>query len=193
MLIPQSACYNVLRDRLVSTSRFRQSVIANNSHDDEQNLSKETEVFVSRVLSVRSMHCRTVWETIRAESLESMPSHDKILEKTENDEPTREEGADRRAWLGYVSVEDENETKAKLKDENQNDFADFDGVTIEEVGGKYNEFPSYPQGAAKELFPNDGPTVTTKVADKAISNPSPTDEMKGYDDQEDEWKAFWSN
>jgi hypothetical protein len=67
MLVSQSTSYNVLRDRLVSTSRFRQSVIANSSHDDERNICPQTEAFVSRVVEVRSMHCQAMWETIRAE------------------------------------------------------------------------------------------------------------------------------
>mmetsp|Transcript_5999 Transcript_5999/g.17070 ORF Transcript_5999/g.17070 Transcript_5999/m.17070 type:complete len:231 (-) Transcript_5999:2111-2803(-) len=186
MILPQSACYNVLRDRLVSTSRYRQSVIANDSHDDEQNLSKETEVFVSRVLSVRRMHCRTVWETIRAESLESIPSRGKTSETKDDVIRTREAGADRRQWLGYGSIEEERKGKARYRHINRKA-----GVEIEELTGSYNDFPEFPVDAFQELAPND------ELADAAAEKQAASDlgsarDRKNAKDQEPEWKAFWS-
>jgi hypothetical protein len=192
MLIPQSACYNVLRDRLVSTSRYRQSVIANNSHDDEQNLSKETEIFVSRVLDVRRMHCRTVWETIRAESLEAIPTHGKSLKEKSDDIPNQEEGADRREWLGYASAEEETKAKAKYKQERQRTVEGSD-VSIEEVGESYNEFPEFPADAIAELVSNEeaAPAATVEK-EQSSSIAIPTEEKQESEDQDEEWKAFWS-
>ena len=193
MLIPQSACYNVLRDRLVSTSRYRQSVIANNSHDDEQNLSKETEIFVSRVLDVRRVHCRTVWEIIRAESLEAIPTHGKTLEADSDDRPNQEEGADRREWLGYASVEEETKAKAKYKQERQRTVEGPEGVTIEEVGGSYNEFPEFPADAIAELVSNEEAAAAATVEkEQSSSDAIPTEENQETEDQDEEWKAFWS-
>lgn len=204
MVIPQSACYNVLRDRLVSTSRFRQSVIANNSHDDEQNLSKETEVFVSRVLSVRRMHCRTVWETIRAESLENIPSRSSSrIVKTKHEDvggPAREEGADRREWLGYSSKEDEKETKARYKQETKNIVVGSEGVEIEEVTMKYKEFPSISSDGANTLTPNNGDDEEPAPNHEEEDQPTPTfatfsedvKEPEIQEDDDDEWKHFWS-
>jgi len=188
MLIPQSACYNLLRDRLVSTSRFRQSVIANNSHDDEQNLSKETEIFVSRVLTVRRMHCRTVWETIRAESLETIPTHGRTLEAKSETKPKREEGADRREWLGYASVEEEKEAKAKYK---ARTTGGTEGVTIEEVGDSYIEISAFPSDPIAELVPNDEPAAIV-VKEQPNFSATPMEENKESEDQDEEWKAFWS-
>lgn len=71
MIVPQSTCYNLLRNRLTSTSRFRQSVISLKADDSNVWLSKETEQLVNRVLDIRQMHCSALWETIRAESLET--------------------------------------------------------------------------------------------------------------------------
>ena len=183
MLLPQSACYNVLRDRLVSISRFRQSVIANNSHDDEQNLSKETEVFVSRVLHVRRVHCKTVWEAIRAESLESIPSRIKFTEAK------KDEGTDRRKWLGYNSKEEESEAKAKYKQEKQN-LLGSDGVTVE-VEGIYNEFVSLPSEDMKTFVPNTGPNSNTNEQ-TATSTIAPGEDAAESKDQEETWKNFWS-
>ena len=190
MLIPQSACYNVLRDRLVSTSRFRQSVIANNSHDDEQNLSKETEVFVSRVLNVRQMHCRTVWETIRAESLESIPSHSRLAEAKDDGSPIREEGAYRREWLGYASLEEELEAKTKYKQDNQN-ILGSEGVTIEDVEGNYNNFISLSSDGIKTFAPNTEPT-TIAIEQQPASKVALGEDADESKDEEEEWKAFWS-
>jgi hypothetical protein len=188
MLIPQSACYNLLRDRLVSTSRFRQSVIANNSHDDEKNLSKETEIFVSRVLTVRRMHCRTVWETIRAESLETIPIHGRTPEANGKTKPKREEGADRREWLGYASVEEEKEAKAKHK---QRITGGTEGVTIEEIGDSYIEISTFPSDPIAELVPNDEPAAIV-VKEQTNFSATPMEENKESEDQDEEWKAFWS-
>jgi hypothetical protein len=183
MLLPQSACYNVLRDRLVSTSRFRQSVIANNSHDDEQNLSKETEIFISRVLHVRRVHCKTVWEAIRAESLESIPSRSKFTEVK------KDEGTDRREWLGYTSKEEESEAKAKYKQEKQN-LLGSDGVTVE-VEGTYNEFVSLPSEGMKTFVPNTGPNSHTNEQ-VVTSTIAPGEDAAESKDQEETWKTFWS-
>lgn len=149
MLIPQSTCYNVLRDRLVSTSRFRQSVIAVRSSDDGTILSRDTEMFVNRVIEVRALHCNAMWETIRADSLEST-----LAETKQEDMSGHEEGAGRREWLGYSSKEEERVAQARYREEkrrHQNGFA------IEEVrNNEYNNFESMPEeGAeAKNLFPN---------------------------------------
>ena len=189
MLIPQSACYNVLRDRLVSTSRFRQSVIANNSHDDEQNLSKETEIFVSRVLTVRRMHCRTVWKTIRAESLETIPANGRTHESTKR--PNREEGVDRREWLGYATVEEEEKSKAKYKEERQGSRG-INGVTIEEVVDTYNEFPAFPNDAIAELVLNEELVAAAVEQAEPDSSAKPIEEIKETEEKDEEWKAFWS-
>lgn len=72
MIIPNSTCYNVLRDRLNSVAKFRQSTITVQRLQPPKNLSGERDIYVVRVLQVRALHCQAEWQTIRAESLESM-------------------------------------------------------------------------------------------------------------------------
>lgn len=147
MLIPQSTCYNVLRDRLVSTSRFRQSVIAVYSDDKGIALSKETETFVARVMEVRAMHCDALWETIRAESLET-----KRKEGSWGEEEPHEEGADRRKWLGYSSKEEERVAQARYREDKRRRQA---GFSVEEISEKYNELESMGEdGEVKSYLPN---------------------------------------
>lgn len=151
MCIPQSTCYNALRDRLVSTSRFRQSVVGVRSKDDERDLPKETKIFVNRVLDVRDCHCDALWETIRAESLEETGYAES---KDQLEDEGRDEGDDRREWLGYSSKEEEVEVQLELQNEKMR--RQGEGLTIEEVSNSYNAFDSMnADDAVKELLPNE--------------------------------------
>jgi hypothetical protein len=162
MLIPQSTCYNVLRDRLVSTSRFRQSVIAVHSNDEGTGLSKETEMFVARVIEVRTMHCDALWETIRAESLETSSK----AEAKEEEEP-REDGAERREWLGYTSKEEERVAQARHREDKRRRQAGQAGFSIEEIRDNYNDLESMAtDGEIKNYLPNK--------------------------EQDDSWKDYWA-
>jgi hypothetical protein len=186
MLIPQSACYNVLRDRLVCTSRFRQSVIANSSHDDESNLSKETELFVTRVFDVRQMHCKAIWETIRTESLESVTFHTTF---TTEGVASKEEGADRREWLGYTSKEEEIKGKAMYNEEKKR--LQGPSVIIEEIDDNYNDFSTMPSEDIKSFTPNEeAPVTNTRSA--PIKKESGSDAGESKTSEEDSWKNYWS-
>ncbi len=199
MLIPQSASYNVLRDRLVSISRFRQSVIANNSHDDEQNLARETEVFVSRVVEIRRMHCKAIWETIRAESLENMTPRGTPAKgegKDGDDPPRREAGSDRREWLGYASKDEERAARLKYREEKRR--IQGTGISIEEVDGTYNDLSSLPSGGVKTYTYYNTASAMATEQDNYGGHPSGTGD--GADDapgeaknsEEETWKDFWS-
>lgn len=182
MLLPQSACYKILRDRLVSTSRFRQSVVANSSHDDEHDLSPETKSFVSRVLEVRQMHFQAIWTTIRAESLEtiSIPTS-----RSGACEISREGGDDRREWLGYSSKEEEVETRAQYQAEKRRQCS---GVTIEEINDGYKELSSLPAETIQSFTPNkDGNPSDLLRTDVG------SDEKVSNTNVEDKWKSYWSN
>lgn len=162
MCIPQSTCYKILSDRLASASRFRQTVIGSKSKDAAQDIPKETEVFVNRVLNVRSLHCGALWETIRAESLEEAP----FVISREEGQP-REEGADRRKWLGFFSKEEERKAKMRYNEEKMR--RQEAGITIEEVKDAYNDLDTLTKDgrvSVKELLPNE--------------------------EQDDSWKAFWT-
>ena len=146
MLIPQSTCYNILRDRLISTSRFRQTVIPPARIDLGISLSKETEAFVSRILDVRELHCDAMWQTIRADSLES--AH------VPTDPPGRgEEGtSERHEWLGYSSKTEEETSRAKFQEDKRRLQS---GFSIEEIRPGYNDFESMvTDGDVKNYLPN---------------------------------------
>lgn len=194
MVIPQSACYNVLRDRLASTSRFRQSVIANNSNDDEKNLSKLTEVFVSRVLKVRQMHCITIWETIRAESLESISVSTKSAESKSANAMPNESGADRREWLGYASKEDEMEAREKYRDGKRR----CDHLKIEVLDEGYEDLTSHSKSPAVTHFEENKQSTLVTVGEMTDSleratngneNSAAEEAKDGYTET---WKDFWS-
>lgn len=199
MLIPQSASYNVLRDRLVSISRFRQSVTANNSHDDEQNLSSETQIFVSRVLEIRRMHCSAIWETIRAESLENVTMATAVRrhESKEDDELHREPGSDRRDWLGYTSKEEELASKIKYQEEKRKNQGS--GISIEEIDGTYNHFSSLPSADVKAFTCNTATDITTEhgstftIATPGIGDQTTVDPGESKNSEEEVWKDYWSS
>ena len=152
MILPQSTCYNLLRSRLTSTSRFRQSVVALNANNTNVWLSKETEIFVNRVLDVRQMHCAALWETIRVESLETGLSE--AQKEEEKKQEYHEDGRDRRTWLGYGSKEEERIAQARFREEKRRRQAS--GVTIEEINTNYNDLNAVNTGGIQtnDFLPN---------------------------------------
>jgi len=143
MLLPQSTCYNMLQDRLVSASRFRQSAISTNA-TEETRLSKQTETFVERVLEVRSIHCEALWQTIRAKSLE-------VGRRTEW--PLHEEGSNRREWLGYESKEEERVAQARFREEKRR--RGQSATTTNEIKPENDEFEAALPSETLNLEPND--------------------------------------
>ena len=165
MMLPQSTCYRVLRDRLVSVSRFRQSTIPNSTvgrhHDSRlRKISDETTTYVARVRYVRNIHCAAMWKNVRQESLE-MP---KRGVNAGDGEATRSE------WLGYASREEALQAE-KMYRESQRRGSSF---SIEEVSSTYHAFDTADDDVPqfKPLLPNN------------VDNDS-------QEDQE-EWKQFWS-
>jgi hypothetical protein len=69
MIVPQSTSYCVLRDRLASVARFRQSA---SKPPRKKPIAQETKSFVARVTATRKLHCECAWQSIRQESLEEM-------------------------------------------------------------------------------------------------------------------------
>lgn len=108
MLLPQSTSYMILKERLTSMARYRQSAVAIGGLSKHINPCSETDVFVKRIINVRRLHCDAKWRNIRAESLE---------------EPCRFVGKDqkltaaqqRREWLGYADEEEELASREKIK------------------------------------------------------------------------------
>lgn len=139
MIIPQSTCFSILRDRLSSVSRFRQSTISLFPPQKQRKVTADTDNYVSRVVQVRTMHCEAAWKAIRADSLETPV----IVPETLADE-----GADKRKWLGYSSKEEETEAQRKYRNSKDNLGKD-EGVTIQEIGNGYDELDTM-RGALKE-------------------------------------------
>jgi hypothetical protein len=186
MIVPQSSCYRVLRDRLVTASRFRQSALvrspfappapkepkaAEGKEEGEEVQEKEGEetqedeeeedkwIFGSRVLEVRKLHCDVCWETIRSESLET-PSIANVR---------HDEGSQRRKWLGFASKEEERTSKAKFQEEKRQLKS---GFKIEEITDKkYHQIEDM---------------ATPDVETYQVAPPSINEE-----DDEGEWKDYW--
>lgn len=172
MLIPQSTCYNILRDRLVSTSRFRQSVMNVQYEEQDAVLGKLTESFVSRVLNVREMHCQALWKTIRAESLETTKlSEAKVMEDyTASQLENYQEGDNRREWLGYSSKEEERVAHARYREEKRR--RQNTPLTIEDL---------------RNVNYNDLESLTATGGDTEMKNYIPN-----KDQGEDSWKEYWA-
>jgi hypothetical protein len=181
LIIPQSTCYNVLKERLVSTSRFRQSTIActainfvpENTNKVSRDPGAETKLYVARILKVRTLHCAAAWEAIRAESLE-IP--------TRSREEVLEEGAGRREWLGYASKEEEKAAQLKFQEEKKQHQGEF---SIEEVGNAYHDLDSASDGTPKmkPYTPNDAPPLAPRSP--AAQPKKPKEDVR--------WKGYWAN
>jgi hypothetical protein len=176
MILPQSTCYRVLRDRLVSVSRFRQSTIpgtTRKSLSDKRfkKLSTDTKTFVARACLVRDLHCTATWQTIRQESLE-MPKRVR--------ETVVDEGAARRSWLGYASKEEHLDAEKAFREGTKK------VSYIEEVNNKYHDLNPTGDSAPRiqAFVPNgdddDGMARSGHESDEG-------------NDGERQWKQFWAN
>jgi len=108
MLLPQSTSYMILKERLASMARYRQSAVALSGMSKNIENGSETDVFVSRIVNVRKLHCDAKWRNIRAESLEEpcrVVDEDQKLTAAQQ----------RREWLGYADEDEEVATKEKIK------------------------------------------------------------------------------
>lgn len=104
MLLPQTNTYSILKNRLLSITRFRQSVVYDRVKMKRSICGTKTEQFVEKVKTTRKMYCDEKWRAIRVESLEV-----EIPKVTTDAEQTR------REWLGYNNKEQEEETKKSIK------------------------------------------------------------------------------
>lgn len=143
MIIPQSTCFRILRDRLTSVSRFRQSTNAMRLPLKTKVLSSDTKAYVTRVVQVRTLHCDAAWKAIRTDSLETPTMERETLE---------DEGADKRSWLGYASKEEEASAQHAYR-ESKHNLGKKEGLSIQEISSGYdnletmkdasNEAPEY--------------------------------------------------
>lgn len=176
MLVPQSICYRILCDRLVSISRFRQSALAGSTKKKDDSLKNISNAFVSRVLEVRKQHCCARWEEIRADSLETPARDDRFY---------AEEGERRREWLGYATKEEEDAARARYREEKARLSS---GFSIEELKNEYNDLGSMKQTNVKRLLPNGGEEEDTGWESSAGEAP---DVERTPSDENQPWKQYW--
>lgn len=194
MILPQSTCFSVLKDRLVGISRFRQSTsmtptsISGERHtirsnvSDEKRISEQTDIFVSRVLDVRAMHCDAMWQTIRSESLET---------RVVKSDLSHEEGSSRREWLGYGSKEEDQEAQAKFRSDKESQNRG-ESLSIEEIKPGYEELKTdddKKEVDEKEKVQTSDSTHNTE-AEPGIQGEN---EAKEESAEDKAWKEYWAN
>lgn len=173
MILPQSTCYRVLRDRLVSVSHLRQSTMLRTASKIKGDmspkiLSSSTRQFVDRTCYIRSLHCRATWQAIRQDSLEVKKN---IPESSDND------GADRRSWLGYSSKEEQLAADRIFRDGKKHT------IRIEEIRPGYHEMTSSVNQPEVSNFV----VLMENKSSTADFNVDPT-----VDEDDNQWKDFWA-
>mmetsp|Transcript_1451 Transcript_1451/g.2089 ORF Transcript_1451/g.2089 Transcript_1451/m.2089 type:complete len:1590 (+) Transcript_1451:106-4875(+) len=109
MLLPQTTTYNILKERLQSVARFRQSAIYLHGMSKVEIQGTYTEIFVKRLHRVRKIHCDARWRLIRSESLEPLSTESHSFEEVD-------EAKSRRKWLGYKNEDEESNLKKLARD-----------------------------------------------------------------------------
>jgi hypothetical protein len=196
MIIPQSTCYRVLRDRLVTTSRFRQTALSrrvsgtlnHHGHDkqkeEEDDDDGKTWLFASRILQVRKLHCDVAWDTIRSESLETSSIG------TDYD-AQHEIGSHRRDWLGFANKDEEAASKVKFQEERRNLLKG--SAKIEELGDgirQYDQLQDMMHSQSMDTNHNNSYEVSET---RSTSEPTLSHEhdAKSASHRGDEWKSYW--
>lgn len=183
MALPQSTCYRVLRDRLVSVSRFRQSTIHQPPklpmpEKRRKLLTQETKSFVERVLATRQLHVEAAWQTIRQESLETPKP------PLAADAAAVEPGSSRRSWLGYESKEEEARVlKGHQQMKERHKKARELRKAKRSPGRAGARLESFPQARTKlgEEMP---PPTPESVAEEKASDAN-------IAERNEQWKKFW--
>ena len=179
MLLPQSTSYMILKERLTSMARYRQSAVALSGLSKQIDPGSEMDAFVKRIVSVRRLHCDAKWRNIRAESLEEPSryiSEDQKLTAAQQ----------RREWLGYADEEEELTTKEKIKN-------DMLGETPKraEMVGIYEQLAKYKDNVDE--------------CESCVTSPTPRlinrfEQVNAFEDEKDDtdtttpqWREYWTN
>ena len=179
MILPQGTCYNVLKDRLTSIARFRQTALRGPLHFErpEQELGNKN-IYVQRIEHVRSLHCDAKWRTIRADSLEVVSG------KEETKESGHQEGTDRRSWLGYASKEEEDAARKSFLRTSQ--VRTSPTTKIPDIA-EYHELSALSLSQENEL--DEG----TPEIPQEHENETDREEAKIGDSNDDQWKKYWAD
>lgn len=194
MVVPQSTCYRILRDRLVTISRFRQTALSrrvsstissttldqghgNNNNNDN---GGETWLFASRVLQVRKLHCDVAWDTIRSESLETSSVATYY-------DAQHEIGSHRRDWLGFANKEEEAASKLKF----QQDRNRLRGSSKIEELGDGSQYDQFQDMVHSESMDNPYEVQVHETRSTSEATLSHEQDTKSPSHQGDEWKSYW--
>ena len=170
MVLPQSTSYMILKERLSSTARFRQSAAALYGLSKHVEKGSKTDIFVTRLVRTRKIHCDTKWRNIRAESLEN-PS------RVIGEEQKLVAAQQRREWLGYADEEDEIATKKKMK----NEMLGY-GPGKAEMVGVYEDL-----GEMKL------PQVGQYISNREEYNNCEACVDSGQKDKKGQWREYWAS
>lgn len=191
MILPQGTCYNVLKDRLTSIARFRQTTLRISSLRFERfgHELGNGNVYVQRIEHVRSLHCDAKWRTIRADSLEVVSG------KEETKESGHQEGTDRRSWLGYASKEEEDTTRKSflLKSQVRTSPSAKNAV----IGG-YHDLSAQSMSQENELD-EELPEILNKSEEeppeipREVESETDREEAKIDNNNDDQWKKYWDD
>lgn len=179
MILPQGTCYNVLKDRLTSVARFRQTTLRINSIQFDRPIheSSSGNMYVQRIQHVRSLHCDAKWRTIRADSLEVVPG------KEETKDGGHDEGSDRRSWLGYASKDEEEAMRKSFLSKSQ--VRTSPTAKMPDIG-EYHELSPSP---SQENVLAEG----TAEVPQERENEREDEEAKVDDSKDDQWKKYWAD
>lgn len=187
MLLPQSTSYMILKERLTSMARYRQSAVALSGSPKHPKPGSETDLFVKRIVNVRRLHCDAKWRNIRAESLEDpcrFVSEDQKLTAAQQ----------RREWLGYANEDEELASKEMIK---QNLLGETPKKA--EMVGVYENLSEMEQPQLAEYKSDKGENCevcltspTAKGLIQRFEQMSAGEEEKG-DQSNPQWREYWAS
>lgn len=181
MIIPQSTSYCVLRDRLSSVARLRQSAI---KPPRKKPIAQDTKSFVARVIANRKLHCECAWKTIRQESLEEMSRKEEVDVK-ENDEVIE---SGRRNWLGFASRKEQ--ALAKRQRQAEKDQVDMARDGQEPANQNYESLAEAGE-QGNPATPEAGPKPALGIQTECQTSGNDDNVSKLAQDAVKEWKQFW--
>jgi len=196
MLLPQSTSFGLLRERLASLARFRQSAVYLHGMGEVEIRGTSAEVFVHRIFEVRRMHCDARWRSIRAESLEPFS----------NNFGNVRVGESKRSWLGYENEEEERRARERYQIEKGRRKRGVRGRgdgSEDEEDLDVNRYQVLHQLGAADLNVNNDTTKVEIFGDnldpfseqkrnEVTSNP--IDESNdAAEETKDKWKEYWAD
>ncbi len=184
MLLPQSTSYMILKERLTSLARYRQSAVALSGLSKHIDPGSEMDAFVKRIVCVRRLHCDAKWRNIRAESLME-PS------RYVSDDQKLTSAQQRREWLGYADEEEELTAKEHIKNNLLGETpkrAEMVGVyeTLNEIPAQLVQYKDNTDDCDTCVA-----TPTTKGLIKRFEKMS-TGEAKDEDRTNSQWREYWA-